>query len=200
MSTVLTEARHRPEDLLTMPDGNRFELVDGQLVERIMSMWSSYVAGRVYKRIDSFCESHQLGWALPEGTTYQCFRDDPDKVRKADASFIARERMTAAQALEPGHARIAPDLAVEVVSPNDKHYEVKEKVQDYLDAGVRLVWVVDPENRVVEVHRAQKPGTIVHEQDALDGEDVLPGFRCPIAELFQPPPGVAAAQPEAGKI
>jgi Uma2 family endonuclease len=108
-------------------------------------------------------------------------------VRKADVSFIRLDRQTAAQAIEEGHCPIAPDLAVEVLSPNDLAYEVALKVSEYLRAGVRLVWVVHPEVRTVEVHRPQGAGVILHEQDELSSEDVLPGFRCRVADLFVMP-------------
>src|SRR5262245_6219380 len=95
MATAAETRRYTPEDLLRMPDGDRYELVDGQLVEKTMSTWSSYVAGKLYGRLDAHSVAHQLGWVLPEGTSYQCF---PDKVRMADTSFIRRERMSLAEA------------------------------------------------------------------------------------------------------
>jgi Uma2 family endonuclease len=190
MSTVAAPTRYTPEDLLKMPDGDRYELVDGQLVEHTMSTWSSYVAGKMYGQLDSHCQANKAGWVLPEGTTYQCFPDAPNKVRKADVSFIRRERMSLQQATAEGHLPIYPDLAVEVLSPNDLAYEVDAKVQEYLTAGARLVWVVNPQARTVEVHRPQGTGTILRENDELDGEDVLPGFRCRVGDLFLPPPGV----------
>lgn len=190
MNALATAIQYTPEDLLKMPDGDRFELVDGRLVEHTMSMWPSFVAGRVYSRLLTHCEAHQLGWVVPEGNSYQCFPDAPAKVRKADTSFIRRERLSLQQVTAEGHMRIAPDLAVEVESPNDVAYDVDEKVLEYLGAGVRLVWVVNPHSRLVFVHRAGGSGTILREQDELDGEDVVPGFRCRVCELFQLPPGV----------
>jgi Uma2 family endonuclease len=193
MSTLAAQKKYTPADLLKMPDGNRYELVNGQLVEYPMSFWSSYVAGEMHARLREHCRSNQLGWAVPEGVTYQCFPQHPERVRKADASFIRRDRLSAAQATAEGHLPVAPDLAVEVLSPNDLAYEVDAKVQDYLGAGVHLVWVVNPEARVVQIHRAQGTGEILREQDVLDGEEVLPGFCCRVADLFQLPPGVAPA-------
>src|SRR5262245_29590406 len=190
MSTVAATKVYTPEDLLRMPDGDRYELVDGQLLERTMSFWSSYVAGVLYYRLHDYCKSHQLGWVVPEGTTYQCFPDAPAKVRRADVSFVDKTRLSFAQATGEGHLKIAPDLAVEVISPNDLAYEVDAKVGEFLAAGVRLVWVVNPEARTVEVHRPQGPGAILRDPADLEGEDVLPGFRCRVGELFLPPPGV----------
>src|SRR5437667_4161864 len=113
MNIIARENRYTPEDLLIMPDGNRFELVDGQLVERSVSLWSSYVAGRVNFLVTAYAWPNHLGWPLPEDATYQCFPSEPDKVRKADFSFMCLKRMTQATALEKGHIRIAPDLAAE---------------------------------------------------------------------------------------
>jgi Uma2 family endonuclease len=192
MSTVAAPTRYTPEDLLKIPDGDRYELVNGRLVEHNMSAWSSYVGGKMYGRLDAYCEANQRGWVFPEGTTYQCFPDEPGKVRKADVSFIRADRMSLAQAAAEGHIPLAPDLAVEVISPNDLAYDVDVKVQEYLRAGVQLVWVINPQTRTVEVHRRQSAGTILGENDDLDGEDVLPGFRCRIGDLFLPPPGVGA--------
>lgn len=187
MSTVATPTRYTPEDLLKLPDGNRYELVDGELREQIMSTWASYVAGELQRLLGNFSRETRAGWVLPEGTTYQCFPSAPDKVRKADVSFIRRGRLTVEQATAKGHLHIAPELAVEVLSPNDLAYEIDAKVQEYLEAGVGLVWVVNPEARTVEVHRARGMGTILREHDDLDGEDVLPGFRCRVGDLFLPP-------------
>jgi Uma2 family endonuclease len=142
MSTLATKTLYTPQDLLRMPDGNRYELVDGELVEHNMSFWANYVSGEIYARLRDHGRANNLGWVAPEGTTYQCFPDAPNEVRKADTSFIRLERMTPEQAMEEGHTTIAPDLAVEVVSPNDLAYEVAEKVSEYLTAGVRLVWVI----------------------------------------------------------
>src|SRR5687768_14257266 len=108
MPATTAEGLYTPEDLLTMPDGNRYELVDGQLRERIMSVWSSYVGGKIYRIVDSYCEGRQLGWVFPEGTTFQCFPDAPGLVRKADVSFMRASRLKLASAKAEGHCPIAP--------------------------------------------------------------------------------------------
>jgi Uma2 family endonuclease len=190
MQTVRTAKRYTPEELLRIPDSQRYELVDGQLVENNKSFWASYVTGEILARLLGFCEAHQLGWVAGQGVGYQCFLAAPERVRRADVSFIRRDRLSLAQATAEGHLPIAPDLAVEVLSPNDLAYEVDAKVQDYLSAGVRLVWVVNPLARTIAVHRLGGTGTILRENDELNGEDVLPGFSCRVGDLFLPPPGV----------
>lgn len=192
MSTAAPVTRYTPADLLRLPDGERYELIDGQLVERDMSLWSTYVAGRIYRLLSNHAPADQSGWVLPEGASYQCFPDDPTKVRRADVSFIRLERLPLAQATEEGHIPIAPDAAVEVMSPNDLAYDVDEKVEDYRRAGVSLVWVVNPKARTVVVHRRQGVGAVLYEEDELSGEDVLPGFRCRVGELFVPPGGATS--------
>jgi Uma2 family endonuclease len=190
MSTVASKTRFTPEDLLTMPDRDRYELVDGHLVEQNVSTWSSYVAGVVFQALHAYCQQNRLGWTLPEGTTYQCFPNAPAMVRRADVSFIRLERLSLAQATAEGHCPVVPDLVVEVISPNDTVYEVDAKVQLYLHAGTRLVWVVNPQQQIVEVHRATGLGTILRPNDELTGEDVVVGFRRRVGDLFQPPAGV----------
>jgi Uma2 family endonuclease len=187
MNIIARENRYTPEDLLTMPDGDRFELVDGQLVERSVSLWSSYVAGRVNFLITAYARPNHLGWPLPEGATYQCFPTEPNKVRKADFSFILLKRMTPAAAMEKGHIRIAPDLAVEAVSPNDLYYEVDTKVQEWLGAGVRLLWIINPDARTVRIYRADGSDASKRAEDEISGEDVVPGFCCRVREFFELP-------------
>jgi hypothetical protein len=162
--------------------------VDGNLVERDMGMQSSWIGGRLYRWLGQFGEDNYLGFALPADCGYQCFPAKPSRVRKPDASFICRGRLPGEQ-LPEGHCPIAPDLAVEVVSPHDLYYEVDAKVADYLAAGVRLVWVVSPPTRTVTVYRPDGSGARLREADELTGEDVLPGFRCPVAVIFPPAPG-----------
>jgi len=183
MNIVATKQRYTPEDLLAMPDGDRYELVNGELVERHMGWKSSWVGGRLFLHLSAFLETNPLGQAAPADASYQCFPDAPGKVRKPDVSFIRRERLPPMEELE-GHCRIAPDLAVEVISPNDLYTEVDDKVEEYLAAGVRLVWVINPATRTVRVQRADGAGAFLREADELSGEDVVPGFRCSVRALF----------------
>lgn len=193
MSVLLTQAAYTPEDLLTMHDGDRYELVYGRLKEIDMGALSSLIGGRLFRRLANFCGEDGPWLVWPEGCGYQCFPHAPNLVRKPDTSALRRERLPGGEVPE-GHLRLAPDLAAEVLSPNDLVYETDQKVEDYLRAGTRLVWVIHPLSRIVLIYRAN--GTIVgiREHDELDGEDVLPGFRCPVRELFHNPvmPGPAA--------
>ena len=128
MSTVATSIQYSPDELLTLPDGDAYELVGGELMERKMGARSSFIAGEIHYRLKDHCRSRRLGWVFPEGTSFQCFPHDPDKVRRADVSFIRFGRLAREQ-LPEGHLRTVPDLAVEVVSPHDLAYDVDSKVE-----------------------------------------------------------------------
>jgi Uma2 family endonuclease len=181
----VAEVAYTPEDLLTMPDGDSFELVDGQLVDRTMSQESSWIAGEVYARIREIVLKNDLGWVFPEGTSFQCFPDDPNRVRRPDTSFVQLRRQPGGPS-QRGHGRVAPDLVVEVVSPNDLFQEVDEKVDEWLRAGVQLIWVINPRGRNATVIRPDADPRKLTERDELTGDPVLPGFACRIADLLLP--------------
>ncbi len=180
MSTAIC---YTPEDLLALPDGKSYELVDGQLVERKMGAESGRVATRLSSRLDRFCEDNDLGivWAADNG--YQCFPHAPGLVRRPDVSFVRKGRLPG-DIPPKGWVRLAPDLAVEVVSPNDSAEDLEEKLDDYDKAGVRLVWVIYPEARKARICRLDRPDGKLGEDDELSGEDVIPGFRCPLREIL----------------
>jgi Uma2 family endonuclease len=182
MNAVATTTRITPEEFLSLPDRDRYELVDGQLVEVNVSVLSSRVAALFCTRLENFCQQNDLGWVWPADTLCR-FSRNPNKVRKPDGLFIRRERL-AADLLAESFILIPPDLVAEVISPNDLAYEVDEKVKEYLDAGVRLVWVINPEIHTVRIHRLDGTITGLSEHDELSGEDVVPGFRCRVGELF----------------
>jgi Uma2 family endonuclease len=189
MNILATPTRYTPDDLLRMPDSVNYELVDGQLVERNMGMKSGAVEMILGRRLGNHCEPNQLGHLFGSTAGYQCFPDAPNKVRKPDVSFVSFARMP----LTPeSHSRIAPDMATEVVSPNDLCYEVEAKIDEYLSAGVKLVWVVNPDRHTVHVYRLDGTVTRLKDKDELSGEHVIPGFRCLVHELF---PSLPAAPP-----
>jgi Uma2 family endonuclease len=184
MSTAATTVT--PDELLRMPDGVAYELVNGELLEREMGAKAAWVAGQVHTALNLYSQQTSAGWAFPDGTGIQCYPDDPGKVRRPDACFVAAGRFESNE-VPDGFLRLAPDLVVEVVSPNDFYYDVEQKVGEYLDAGVRLVWVIDPANRKVKVYRNDGRVTQVDESAELSGENVLPGFSCRVGDLFPRP-------------
>src|SRR5207302_6337262 len=134
------------EQLLTIPDSDQFELIDGKLVEINMGARASYIEARLTRLLVAFCESPFAGWVLPGDTSYQCFPNRPNVVRRPDVSVIRPGRLPS-ETLPEGHLRLAPDLVAEVVSPNDLYYEVEEKIAEYRSAGVRLIWLLVPPSR-----------------------------------------------------
>jgi Uma2 family endonuclease len=187
MSTIEYQ-KFTADELLTMPDGDRYELVGGELRELHMSQESSWIAGEIFGRLWGFVKEHELGWVFPEGTAYQCFPWDPQMVRKPDTSFIARDRLPEGP-VGQGHTRIAPDLVVEVVSTHDNVYELESKLADYLEAGVKTIWVVHPNQRLVVVHRHNEPSQMqrLKEADEIRGEGALKEFSCRVGDFFPPP-------------
>ena len=108
---------------------------------------------------------------------------DPDTVRAPDVAFVSNARLPEDD--PDGYARFVPDLVVEVLSPSDRADKVREKVRDWLAAGVRLVWVVHPKEKSVRVYREDSSESTVAGDQALDAEPVLPGFRCSLDEVFR---------------
>jgi len=172
-----------PDQLEQLPDADHYELVGGKLVEKDMGAESDMIALRIGGRLDLFCLQHQIGRVFGSTTGYRCFPHDPKLLRRPDASFIANGRLPNNQPPK-GDIQIAPDLAVEVVSPNDLYEEVEAKVNEYLAAGVKLVWVVSPGSRTVLIRRPDDTCVLVRESGELSGENVVPGFACKVAELF----------------
>ena len=191
MNLIPPKVEYTPEDLLAMPDGDLFELVDGRLVELHMGLLADWVSGRLFKHLDAFCDAHPVGWIFPGGDGgYQAFPNAPRTVRKPDVSFVRYGRFPGEEP-PAGFGRLAPDLAAEVVSRNDLYEEVDQKIEEYIRAGVRLVWVISPQNHTVRVYRLNGTSSSLRENDELDGEDVLPGFRCRVGDLFPRPPTAA---------
>ena len=173
------------EGLLRMPTvGRRLKLVTGRLYE--MSLEGAR-HGAVCTEIGSLLHDHikanRLGKTFAAGTGFTLGRD-PDTVLAPDASFVSVNRLPPGQ-VPPGFIELAPDLAVEVISPGDTPREVREKVANWLGAGTRLVWAIYPATRSVTVHRSPQDINALSEADELDGGDVVPGFRCRTSDLFQ---------------
>jgi Uma2 family endonuclease len=186
MSTAVeTKTHYTPEDLLAMPDGKSYELVGGQLVERNMGAESSWVGGQIHSSLNRYCRELKVGWAFPADNGYQCFPHEPKLVRRPDVSFIRFGRL-AGETPPSGWIRIAPDLAVEVISPNDTVYELEGKLEDYKRVSVPLIWVISPRSRTVRVYRSGGSCDDLHEDDVLSGEDIIPGFRCLIRDVLLP--------------
>jgi Uma2 family endonuclease len=173
------------DELFWMPDdGMRHELVKGELLT--MSPAGAEHGGitsRINHSLVSHVEAHGLGEVLTGDPGFR-LTTDPDTVRAPDAAFIRRERVPET-GLPRGYFPGAPDAAVEVISPTDLYTEVEEKVAEWLEHGTRLLFVVNPRNRTVKVYRPGRPVRTLTEADALDGEDVVPGWSLPVRNLFR---------------
>lgn len=171
-------------ELLRMPDdGFRYELVRGEL--RQMTPAGSahgFIAARLLGSLQRHVDANNLGRTYAAETGFK-ISSEPDTVRAPDAAFVSRERVEQAGEVA-GYWPGAPDLAVEVVSPGDAHSEVVEKALAWLDAGCRMVLVVDPKNRIVTVYRAPRDVSVLGEDDTVDGANVVPRWELSVAELF----------------
>ena len=173
------------DELLRLPgDGRRHELVRGEL--RTMPP-AGFEHGDLSTEFGAPLRDHVMNHDLGRvviGDVGFRLAADPDTVRAPDVAFVRRERLLEAGRV-PGYWPGAPDLVVEVVSPNDLYTEVDEKVAEWLEHGTRLVFVVNPRRRAVAVHRPRQPVRILTVDDTLDGEDVAPGWTLPVRELFR---------------
>lgn len=151
----------------TMPPGERHGVIMAELTALLVMFVKQHLLGRV-----------------TAGDAGVWIEQDPDTVRGPDIAFFSNERIAAGPP-RPGYSVAIPDLVIEIVSPNDKSHEVYDKARMWLSHGVRLVWVVQPESRTVEVHRSDV-GVEVVSAGELEGGDVVPGFSCPIDEIFPP--------------
>jgi Uma2 family endonuclease len=120
--------------------------------------------------------------ALFVGDTGFLLARDPDTVRGPDIAFVRQERL--GRSIPNGYVELAPDLVVEVLSHTDRPGATLAKIGDWLDAGVRLAWLVDPDRRLARVYRYDGSESVITETDALNGDDVLPGFRCPLGVVL----------------
>lgn len=178
--TVLITA----DELLQMPDrGMRRELIHGELREMTPSGFEhGCISANFAEPLCAFVRAQNLGVVLVADPGFVLTRG-PDTVRAPDVAFVSRER--AASLLKPtSFFPGPPDLAVEVISPSDSYSEVEEKVEAWLDAGCRMVVVVNPRNRTLKVYRTRTKIAVLTADDSFDGSDVVPGFRLPVGQIF----------------
>ncbi len=184
MNSLVAPRQYTADDLLLIPDGHQFELLDGHLVERKMGAKTSAVTTRLLSRLGIRVDADQLGFLFGPEAGYQIFSDRPNRVRSADGSFIARGRLPDDR-VPDGHLRIVPDMMLESVSPNDLAHEVEAKIEEYLQAGLPLLWVIYPETHTIYVYRQDGSVRRLTGADDLTGEDVIPGFSCRVEDLFR---------------
>ena len=169
-----------PEEFLDFEDGAGYELVGGCPVERNVSIRSSEVGARIFRLVANQVAEERAGIVYGADLGIRIF-PNPKDVRKADVSFIKAER---APQEESGYLEIAPDLVGEVNSPNDKAGEVRDKVQQWLNAGVGTVWVAEPRSREVTVYRRGETPLVFTAESEITGGEALPGFVCKVERFF----------------
>ncbi len=177
------------DDLMRMPkDGRKYEVVDGELrVSPGAGVWHERVVAALLTRLATFVTAQGLGYVFGSNVVYGL---PSGNRRSPDISFIAASRLPSGAELKDLFRRTAvfefvPDLAVEVLSPSDRPREVMDKVGEYLGAGVRLAWVIDPVEERAVAYRSVTGAREIPPDGFVDGEDLLPGFRCPLRELFE---------------
>ena len=187
----MTAMTTTPTKLLTADDllqlygkGVRGELIRGELCETIPSGGRhGEVVMKVGFFLTSFILPRRLG-RLAGSDSGVLLERDPDTVREPDIAFISAERLPLDVEVT-GYYEVVPDLVVEVVSPSDSAREVMDKALMWLGYGARMVWAVNPETRSVDVYRPGERTITLTESDTLDGLDILPGFECAIADIFE---------------
>ena len=173
------------DDVVRYLDGDRkrlVELVDGTLVEKAMGLKESHLAMKLGRRLGTFAEDiHHLGLVTgPDGP----FRLAMKLVRLPDVAFISKARLPQGKLPKESVPALVPNLAVEVLSESNTAAEMERKIGEYFEAGVELVWIIDPEAMTIEVLTAIESSTTLRSGETLTGSAVLPGFAMPVDELF----------------
>lgn len=170
------------EELLAMGDIGPCELIDGRIVSMSPTGGEhAFIEFNLGRHLGNFVADRQLGWVLG-GEVGIYIRRNPDRVRAADVTFISNKRSP--QRPAKGFLEVAPELVVEVMSPDDRWQDVRQKLEDYFSIGVEWVWVVEPENRTILVYSSVTEMQKFAETDTLTGTGVLDGFTLLVIELF----------------
>lgn len=172
------------DDLTKQPDdGSRYELVKGVLQKMPPAGFEHGIcAAEIGSKLNMYVKRHKLGYVCGAETGFR-IAQNPDTVRAPDAAFVCQTSIER-QGIVKGYWEGAPDLAIEVISPGDTYAEVAEKVEAWLTAGCRMVWVINPRRETVEVYRPNADFTILRGTDILDGGDVVEGFQCSVQDIF----------------
>lgn len=184
-----TVALRKPPKLVTgrelwkMGDIGPCELVKGRVQKMsITGVKHGFVVGKIYFYLTVFVNSKRLGWVLT-GDVGIYTKFQPDTVRGADVVFISKKRLP--ELHDEGFLEIAPELIVEVLSPNDKRKNINDKIKEYLAIGVQWVWVVDPRSRTLQVYSPDRDVQTLTDADTLQGTGILEGFSLNIATIFE---------------
>jgi len=163
-------------------DGSRYELSRGELVPMTpVGLQHSWIVPRLGMFLTRYVDEKRLGIVGMEGG-FKLERD-PDTLRAPDIHFVSKARIDK-EGITPKFADFPPDLAVEVLSPDDTVSEVQKKVEEYLGGGVRMIWIVEPATKTVTAYRSHQDIKVFTQDQEIEGGDVIPGFRIRVAEIF----------------
>jgi Uma2 family endonuclease len=168
---------------LASPLNEGRELLDGVPTEAGMGGLSAWIGGKVYARLDAYLQRHPSGLGLPADAGYALWPLRAAHVRKPDVSYLSFERLGATRPPD-GWITVPPDLAIEVVSPNDPASDLETKITELLEAGVDLIWVIQPEVAATYVHRRDRSVVRVPAHELLDAGPLLPGFSLRLADIL----------------
>jgi Uma2 family endonuclease len=171
------------QELMALPDdGNKYELVDGELVVSNSGLEHGYIGVILASALYSFVISRKLGVVLDSSTA---FTMKTGNKRSPDVSFLSKNRLQGLKKLPKGFGQGAPDLAVEILSPSNTTAEIHSKIVEYLENGTKLIWVINPEEEYVLVYKSRpSPDRLLSSVDILSGEETLPDFSFAVADLF----------------
>ncbi len=174
------------EELMALPDdGYKYELVDGELVMSNSGLEHGCIAVILVSALFSFVSSRNLGVILDSSTA---FTMKTGNKRSPDISFLSKDRLQGLKKLPKGFGQGAPDLAVEILSPSNTTSEIHHKIVEYFDNGTKLIWIINPEEEYVLVYKFKPdkptPDRLLTAIDNLSGEEILPEFTFPVADLF----------------
>jgi len=178
------------DEFFNSPYSRGFELVGGRIVSKGGAVETNMPTGALHgavteelaSRMSYFVRENKLGRVFAAETGFILSKDT---VRGIDVSFVGIEKLGKFGITEKFFP-VAPDLAVETISPGNSFDEIQDKIEEYLAAGTKLVWIVYPKQKMVQVHRQHNVINVLRETDELDGEDVIPNFRVKLSEIFNP--------------
>jgi Uma2 family endonuclease len=184
MSAITQQKQMTAEEFFLLPDpgdGSRQELIRGEVITMPPpGGLHGVTCSKVDRRIGAFIDAGPGGTLACNDTGFITQRE-PDSVRGPDIAYWSRERL---QEVPIGYIETPPDMLVEVLSPSNTSRQIRSKLIEYFARGVRLVWVVAPEDRTLTIYRTPDEGRVLHETATVTGEDVLPGFTCRVSDLL----------------
>lgn len=183
MPTLVQTQGWTEEQLMSLPDiGYKWELIDGRLEMSPAGSFHGYLGLRLGGQLERFVRKHKLGRVFDGQTGFWM---KSGNLRSPDISFIAKDRLKGHKRPPKGFFHGSPDLVVEILSPSDTLEKTEEKLAEYFENDTVLAWIVDPDKQSVLIYHGRRPDTTLTLDQSLDGEQLIPGFAMPLAEIFE---------------